>query len=71
MTNIAPAVDEEIDVLTANDRCDKCGAQAYVLVLFPEDMALTFCNHHWHENSARLVELAIDIIDETDKLSRK
>jgi hypothetical protein len=71
MTNIAPAVDEEIDLLTANDRCDKCGAQAYVLVLFEDDMALTFCSHHWNENSAKLLEVAVDIVDETDKLSRR
>ena len=71
MTNIAPAVDEDMDILTANDRCDKCGAQAYVLVLLQDDMALTFCSHHWNANSAKLLEVAIDIVDETDKLSRK
>jgi hypothetical protein len=71
MTNIAPAVEEDMDILTANDRCDKCGSQAYVLVIFPEDKALMFCSHHWNENSAKLLEVAVDIIDETDKLSRK
>jgi len=71
MTNVAPAVDEEMDILTANDRCDQCGAQAYVLVLFDEDRALTFCSHHWNEHSAKLIEVAIDVIDETDKLSRR
>lgn len=36
---------EEI-VLTAQDRCDQCGAQAYVLV---EGMSgsLMFCAHHY------------------------
>ncbi len=64
-------VEEDLDILTANDRCDRCGAQAYVLVIFPEDKALMFCSHHWNENSAKLIELAVDIVDETDKLSRK
>jgi hypothetical protein len=60
--------DEIIDILTVHDRCDACGAQAYVLVILEEDRALTFCHHHWNKNSARLLEIAIDIVDETDKL---
>jgi len=68
----ATVVEEEIvDVLTVHDRCDQCGAQAYVLVIFPEDLTLTFCSHHFNENSDKLIEKAVDIIDETDKLSRR
>lgn len=34
--------------LNANDRCDRCGAQAYVLVsIINVGGTLLFCNHHW------------------------
>jgi hypothetical protein len=59
------------DLLTANDRCDACQAQAYVLVILLDDKDLMFCKHHWDMHSAKLIEVAVDIIDETDKLERK
>lgn len=61
--------EQQVYLLTAQDRCDACNAQAYVLVILPEDMALTFCGHHWNKHSSRLVELAVDIVDETDRIS--
>lgn len=64
-------VEEDMDILSVEDRCDRCGAQAYVLVVLEGERVLTFCNHHWNLNSAKLIEVAIDIVDETDKLSRK
>lgn len=69
MANIS--VEEDLDIITVHDRCDACGSQAYVLVIFPEDKSLMFCSHHWHMHSQKLLEQAIDIVDETDKLSRK
>ena len=69
MTDVS--VEEDLDILTVHDRCDACGSQAYVLVIFPEDKALMFCSHHWNMHSEKLIEKAIDIVDETDKLSRK
>jgi len=68
---VATPVEEDMDILSSEDRCDGCGAQAYVLVILEGERALTFCNHHWNLNSAKLIEIAIDIVDETDKLSRK
>ncbi len=55
--------------LTASDRCDSCGAQAYIRVTMATG-ELIFCAHHgarfkeklsataleWHDESARLVE---------------
>ena len=32
--------------LTAMDRCDRCGAQAYVRALLPNGLELLFCAHH-------------------------
>ena len=41
--------------LTALDRCDRCGAQAYVEVkLTASKMLLLFCAHHFRENEDKL-----------------
>ncbi|MBK4346720.1 DUF7455 domain-containing protein [Lacisediminihabitans changchengi] len=73
MSQIAPettAVDlGSSHELTAADRCDSCGAQAYIRVAIGES-ELLFCAHHgkkyqeklstiasdWHDESARLLE---------------
>lgn len=68
MGKITVSADQEFRILGPEDRCDACNAQAYVLVIFPEDKALTFCGHHWNQHSARLIELAVDIVDETGKI---
>ncbi|MCW2494611.1 hypothetical protein [Jatrophihabitans sp.] len=54
--------------LAATDRCDRCGAQAYVRAVLSSGSELLFCNHHWHDNEARLREIAVNIQDETDRL---
>jgi hypothetical protein len=54
--------------LTALDRCDRCGAQAYVRVSLVAGGELLFCGHHFREHEARLRPLAIDVQDETAKL---
>lgn len=55
--------------LSAADRCDRCGAQAYVRATLPGGSALLFCNHHWLVGRERLLELATSIQDETDRLA--
>jgi hypothetical protein len=55
--------------LTATDRCDRCGAQAYVRTVLGSGSELLFCNHHWHQNEARLRELEVAVYDQTDRLS--
>ncbi len=54
--------------LTATDRCDRCGAQAYVRTVLGSGSELLFCSHHWHDNEARLREIAVNIHDQTDRL---
>ena len=54
-------------VLTAEDRCDACGAQAYVYVAL-ESGDLLFCLHHWNENKSALEESATEVVDESAKL---
>lgn len=71
MENTTVEEEQSLEMLNANDRCDKCGSQAYVLVIFEGDTSLTFCSHHWNENSEKLSQVAIDVIDETSKLLRR
>jgi ribosomal protein L37E len=54
--------------LTAADRCDRCGARAYVRVLLTSGGELLFCAHHGREHAPRLREVAADIQDESSRL---
>lgn len=53
--------------LTALDRCDACGAQAYVRVRL-QSGELFFCGHHASEVKAALEPTAQEWLDETDRL---
>jgi hypothetical protein len=53
--------------LTAADRCDRCGAQAYVRVVLPVG-ELLFCAHHAREHAPKFAEVATHVHDETDRL---
>jgi hypothetical protein len=55
--------------LTAADRCDRCGAQAYVRVTMPGGSQLLFCAHHGKEHADKLRQVALNIHDETSKIS--
>jgi len=55
--------------LTALDLCDRCGAQAYVRVLLPNSGELLFCAHHGREHAKALAKVAVDIQDETGRLT--
>lgn len=54
--------------LSAADRCDRCGAQAYLRVSLASGGELLFCAHHGREHQDKLKELATDIQDETDRI---
>ena len=56
--------------LTATDRCDRCGARAYVRVLLPSRRELLFCAHHNRQYASALAKIAVEIRDETDRLAR-
>ncbi len=58
------------EALTAMDRCDRCGAQAYVRALLPNGLELLFCAHHNRQYSSALTKIAVGIHDETDRLAR-
>jgi hypothetical protein len=55
------------DSLTAADRCDRCGAQAYLRVTLTSG-ELLFCAHHAKAHSDKLKQVALTIKDETHKL---
>lgn len=54
--------------LTAADRCDRCGAQAYVRVVLNSGGELLFCAHHARKHEESLRQVATEIQDETDRL---
>jgi hypothetical protein len=58
---------ETTNELTAADRCDECGAQAYIRVTLAAG-ELLFCGHHGNEKREALQPVAIKWQDETDKL---
>lgn len=53
--------------LTAADRCDRCGAQAYVRVVLAAG-ELLFCAHHARRHASAFAEHAVHVQDETDRL---
>ncbi|MBB1509165.1 hypothetical protein BJN44_02140 [Tessaracoccus sp. ZS01] len=56
--------------LTAVDRCDRCGAQAYLRVFLQSGGELLFCAHHAAAHKEKLLEVATRIQDETSRLNQ-
>ena len=54
--------------LNASDRCDRCGAQAYVRVTMASGFDLLFCSHHSKEHADKLKQVALTIHDETETI---
>jgi len=72
-TDTSPVTEKEqaqSDQLTARDRCDSCGAQAFALAV-NENHDLLFCNHHKNEFESKLIEQGFIIMDESYKLNEK
>ncbi len=72
-TTTSPAPDAtststDAQPLTAQDRCDRCGAQAYVRATLPGGTDLLFCGHHGNAHRPSLLVAGASIHDETDKL---
>ncbi|MBB1494544.1 hypothetical protein J4N02_07760 [Propioniciclava sp. MC1595] len=57
-----------MESLNAADRCDRCGAQAYVRVTLTSGGELLFCAHHGRAHSDKLKQVALKIQDETSRL---
>ena len=55
--------------LNALDRCDRCGAQAYVRAVMSNGFELLFCGHHAKKYQEGLSTSASQIVDETERLT--
>lgn len=54
--------------LAGADRCDRCGARAYVRVLLPRGGELLFCAHHGRAHTPALKAADAKIQDESGML---
>jgi hypothetical protein len=54
--------------LVAVDRCDSCGAQAYIRAVMPGEAELLFCAHHGRRHEEKLRPLTIAWDDQSEKL---
>lgn len=62
-------ITQDQEPLKIADRCDRCGAQAYVrATTIAGD--LLWCGHHFHEYEPRLREVSIFIHDERERLTK-
>jgi len=66
--DVTTAVAPSTAALTAADRCDRCGAQAYLRVELQAGGELLFCAHHAREHGDKLRAIAANVHDETHKL---
>jgi 5-bromo-4-chloroindolyl phosphate hydrolysis protein len=64
---------EAKQTLNAMDRCDSCGAQAYVMVKGITG-ELLFCSHHYNKimdnpvGYEKMMGFMLEVVDETDRL---
>jgi hypothetical protein len=57
--------------LNALDRCDRCGAQAYVRAVMANGFELLFCGHHAKKYQEGLANVATRIQDETERITEE
>ncbi|WP_327019464.1 DUF7455 domain-containing protein [Cellulomonas sp. Leaf395] len=59
--------------LTRQDRCDRCGAQAFVKATIPtaDGMELLFCGHHFRAHELKLVAAGATIQDERHRIDEQ
>ena len=61
---------QEEKVLKIADRCDRCGAQAFVLATGVSG-ELMFCGHHYHKYEYAITQWAYKIVNEIDNINLK
>ncbi len=68
-----PSVTEKQWVLKTVDRCDRCAAQAYVMVKGSTG-DLLFCGHHYDkimnnpDSYTKMMAFMLEVVDERDRL---
>jgi hypothetical protein len=66
--------EEQVWLLDATDRCDRCAAQAYVKVI-GQSGELLFCSHHYNKvvddavGYEKIMKFMVEVIDERSRLS--
>ena len=67
--------EEQVWLLDATDRCDKCQAQAYVKIIGNVG-ELLFCNHHYNkimdntDGYNKMMNFMVEVIDERARLEK-
>lgn len=64
------AVETPTQEIAMQDRCDACGAQAFVKAVLPSGGELLFCAHHGRKHTDQLKDLDAAITDETNRLDQ-
>jgi hypothetical protein len=65
---VTTALAPNTEALTAADRCDRCGAQAYVRANLVTGGVLLFCVHHANEHRMALEAAGAVFHDESGRL---
>jgi hypothetical protein len=65
---VTTALAPNTEALTAADRCDRCGAQAYVRANLGNGGVLLFCAHHANEHRPALEAAGAVFHDESERL---
>lgn len=55
---------------TAQDRCDRCGAQAYSMARHEEYSSLLFCLHHRKQHYDMLLDSGWEVVDDYEAIER-
>lgn len=73
MTQEDASIKDKEWVLDANDRCDRCSAQAYVLIKGATG-ELMFCGHHYDkimnnpDTYIKMMGFMLEVVDERERL---
>jgi len=65
--------EEQVWLMDATDRCDRCAAQAYVKVI-GHNGELLFCSHHYNKvvddavGYEKMMKFMVEVIDERKRL---
>lgn len=65
-----PVKQKQNRVINISDRCDRCGAQAFVLAKGIQG-ELYFCGHHYNKTKEAIDSWAFEVINELDTINAK
>lgn len=65
-----PVKEDQKRILTLQDRCDRCGAQAFILAKGMQG-ELYFCGHHYNKTKDAINSWAFEVINELEFINEK